>query len=215
MGTKTDEAAGAKDAPGAEEAAGTEDVTASAEAETAEKAEKAEKADVTKDDAAKADDDAEPSAADDTEADEDDEAEPADAATAKYTGVGAGAAAIVSAALGLIGLSGGWLGTIASARENLYGQLETQQGASVATTVQAMYGDSWQATALVAGIFALTALVIGFVVLAKPAFGAPGPEQPAWIKSVAWAGLVLGVIGLVLAIAKYSDLLLGLPSAPS
>jgi hypothetical protein len=46
----------------------------------------------------------------------------------------------------------------------------------------------------------------------RPAFGAPGKPQAAWIKSVAWAGVSLGVIGLVLAVAKYSDIILGLPS---
>ena len=41
----------------------------------------------------------------------------------------------------------------------------------------------------------------------------PGPPQAAWIKSVAWAGVALGVIGLLLAVLKYTDALLGLPSA--
>ncbi|ATL30681.1 hypothetical protein [Streptomyces formicae] len=224
MGTKTDEAAGAKEAPGTEDTAVAED-TAGTDAVRADEAGKDETADAAKADLTKTDADTTDAAdADAHAADAEDDADDLDdlddvtadsAATAKSSGVGEGAAAVVAAALGVIGLSGGWLGTIASARENLYGQLETQQGASVATTVQAMYGDSWKATALIAGLFALAALVTAFVVLAKPAFGAPGKPQAPWIKSVAWAGLVLGVIGLVLAIAKYSDLLLGLPSVPS
>ncbi|MEV0324073.1 hypothetical protein ACIBKX_28785 [Streptomyces sp. NPDC050658] len=129
------------------------------------------------------------------------------------SGVGQGAAAVVSAALGVIGLSGGWVGTVAAARSNIVGQLETSQSASVANQIQALYGDSWKITALVAGAFALAALLVGFLVLVRPAFGAPAKEQAPWIKSVAWAGVALGVIGLLLAIAKYSDLLLGLPSA--
>ncbi|MEV2252693.1 hypothetical protein AB0I94_19320 [Streptomyces sp. NPDC050147] len=134
-------------------------------------------------------------------------------APAKSTGVFQGAAAVVSAALGVIGLSGGWLGTVAAARSNIVGQLETKQSASVADQIQALYGDSWHVTALIAGAFALTALVVGFVVLVRPAFGAPDQVQAPWIKSVAWAGVALGVIGLLLAIAKYSDLIYGLPSA--
>lgn len=63
------------------------------------------------------------------------------------------------------------------------------------------------------GFFALTALIIGVVVLARPAFGAPGRPQAPWIKSVSWAGVALGVIGLLLAVLKYTDALLGLPSA--
>ncbi|WP_079143746.1 hypothetical protein [Streptomyces luteocolor] len=212
MGTKTDDAAVAK---GATETA---DVTEEGGPEGAVAAEEAKGTDLTKE-SKDAEDAKEPEGADGAVDDADDEdgldlgAEPA--APAKSTGVGQGAAAVVSAALGVVSLSGGWLGTIASARENLVGQLETSQGAGVAKTIQAMYGDSWKATALIAGIFALAALVIGFVVLVRPAFGAPGKEQAPWIKSVAWAGVALGVIGLVLAMAKYSDLLLGLPSAPS
>ncbi|MFK0107352.1 hypothetical protein [Streptomyces sp. NPDC091217] len=128
------------------------------------------------------------------------------------TGVGQGAGAIVSVALGLVSLSGGWIGTIAAARQTLIGQLQTSSSASVAKQVKAVYGDAWQTTALWAGLFALVALITGVVVLARPAFGAPGRTQAPWIKSVAWAGVALGVIGLLLAVLKYSDALLGLPS---
>ncbi|MEV0125191.1 hypothetical protein AB0I16_27265 [Streptomyces sp. NPDC050703] len=198
MATKTEDAAGAQDATGAEEVTGSG---------TPEPKKDAAPVDVTK-------------AADDTDMDADDEFdadEESDAAVkpARSAGVGQGAAAVVSVALGVVGLSGGWLGTVAGARSNIIGQLETAQSASVAGQIQALYGDSWKITALIAGIFALAALVIGFAVLVRPAFGAPGKEQAPWIKSVSWAGVALGVIGLLLAIAKYSDLLLGLPSAPS
>ena len=37
--------------------------------------------------------------------------------------------------------------------------------------------------------------------------------QTPWIKSVAWAGVTLGVIGLLLAVLKYTGVLLGLPAA--
>ncbi|MEU5537210.1 hypothetical protein [Streptomyces sp. NPDC020362] len=128
------------------------------------------------------------------------------------SGVGQGAAAVVSAALGLVSLSGGWIGTVAAARETLVGQLKTSSTASVATQVKEVYGDAWHTTALWAGLFALAALITGVVVLARPAFGAPGRPQAAWIKSVAWAGVSLAVIGLILAVLKYSDALLALPS---
>jgi hypothetical protein len=128
------------------------------------------------------------------------------------SGVGQGAGAVVSAALGLVSLSGGWIGTVASAREQLVGQLRTSSTASVAQQVKEVYGDAWHTTALWAGLFALAALVTGVVVLVRPAFGAPGRPQAPWIRSVAWAGVALGVIGLLLAVLKYSDALLGLPS---
>ncbi|WP_225099361.1 hypothetical protein [Streptomyces sp. CoH27] len=129
------------------------------------------------------------------------------------SGVGQGAGAVVSVALGLVSLSGGWIGTVAGAREQLVGQLRTSSTASVATQIKAVYGNAWHSTALWAGLFALAALLTGVVVLARPAFGTPGRPQAHWIRSVAWAGVSLGVIGLLLAVLKYSDALLGLPSA--
>ena len=128
------------------------------------------------------------------------------------SGVGQGAAAVVSDALGLFSLKGGWIGTVAAARETLVGQLQTSSTASVGTQVKEVYGDAWHTTALWAGLFALAALITGVVVLARPAFGAPGRPQAAWIRSVAWAGVSLGVVGLLLAVLKYSDALLALPS---
>ncbi|MEV6020560.1 hypothetical protein [Streptomyces sp. NPDC051997] len=127
-------------------------------------------------------------------------------------GVGQGAAAVVSAGLGVVSLTGSWVATVAAARETLVGQLRTSSTASVAAQVKAVYGDAWATTALIGGLFALAALIVGVFVLVRPAFGAPGRPQAAWIKSVAWAGVSLGVVGLVLAVAKYSDVLLGLPS---
>lgn len=129
------------------------------------------------------------------------------------TGVGQGAGAVVSAGLGIVSLTGSWVGTVASARESLMGQLQTSSSSDVGTLIEKGYGNAWQATALWGGIFALVALIVGVVVLARPAFGAPGRPQAPWIKSVAWAGVALGVIGLLLAVLKYTDVLLGLPAA--
>ncbi|CAL9591546.1 hypothetical protein SUDANB176_05243 [Streptomyces sp. enrichment culture] len=143
------------------------------------------------------------------------ETEPAPAPEAEKesaSGVGQGAAAVVSAALGLVSLTGGWPGTVASARETLIGQLETAADAGVATQVKEVYGDAWHTTALWGGLFALTALIAGVAVLARPAFGAPDRPQAPWIKSVAWAGVSLGVVGLLLAVLTYTDVLLGLPA---
>jgi VIT1/CCC1 family predicted Fe2+/Mn2+ transporter len=101
---------------------------------------------------------------------------------------------------------------VASARESLLGQLETSSSSDVGMLIEKGYGNAWQATALWGGVFALVALVVGVVVLARPAFGAPGRPQAPWIKSVAWAGVALGVIGLLLAVLKYTNILLDLPS---
>ncbi|MBV1936814.1 hypothetical protein KUF83_09600 [Streptomyces sp. BV286] len=160
-------------------------------------------------DAAKADDRA------DAEILGEDEDEQVGATPAAGSGVGLGAAAVVSAGLGIVSLTGSWVGTIAQARDSLYGQLETVQGQPVATQIKQVYSDSWNANALVAGFFALAALIVGVVVLVRPAFGNPDriPAQSPWVKSVAWAGVSLGVVGLLLAVLKYSDILLSMPSA--
>jgi len=157
---------------------------------------------------------AEDTTADETAADDiDDEDELPEAAREEGpTGVGQGAGAVVSAALGLVSLTGSWIGTVAAARETLVGQLQTSSTASVAKQVKEVYGDAWQTTALWGGVFALFALVVGVGVLARPAFGAPGKPQAVWIKSVAWGGVALGVVGLLLAVLKYTGVLLDLPS---
>lgn len=138
------------------------------------------------------------------------DADEADAAG--RTGMAAGAAAIVSVVLGVVSLTGGWLGTIASARASLIGQLETSQGAGVADQVQAIYGDSWQAAALVGGAFAAAGLLVGIGVVLRVAYW-PARTCPVWVRSAAWAGVAVGLIGVLLALSKYTGLLLGVPSA--
>ncbi|MEU9135564.1 hypothetical protein AB0D33_06275 [Streptomyces sp. NPDC048404] len=200
MGTKTVDEAGAETGTEAERDERTEDVTeaGTAGASTGEvKGTEAEERDEDLDERDQADEDL---------------AGPEDSGTGRDAGVGQGAAAVVSAGLGVVSLTGSWVATVAAARETLIGQLQTSSSASVATQVKEVYGDAWATTALVGGLFALAALIVGVVVLVRPAFGAPGKPQAAWIKSVAWAGVSLGVVGLVLAVAKYSDILLGLPS---
>lgn len=146
--------------------------------------------------AAETDGDAVVHDADDLDAD--DEAATEDTATAAPTGIAAGAAAIVSVVLGVVSLTGGWLGTIASARASLIGQLETSQGAGVADQVQAIYGDSWEAAALVGGAFAAVGLLVGIGVVLRVAYW-PARTGPVWVRSAAWAGVAVGLVGLLLA----------------
>ncbi len=201
MGTKTEDEAGAK--TGTEAQRDEEAVKLSKSDETAAigEVEEAEAAEAADDQA-------------DSEVLGEDEDDEALVAAERGSGVGLGAAAVVSAGLGVVSLTGSWVGTIAQARDSLYGQLETAQSAGVAEQIKQVYADSWNANALVAGFFALTALIVGVVVLARPAFGNPDriPAQAPWVKSVAWAGVALGVVGLLLAALKYSDILLGMPS---
>jgi hypothetical protein len=129
------------------------------------------------------------------------------------TGVGQGAGAVVSAALAFVSLTGSWIGTLAAQKESLLSQMENSQTSSVSTLLKEGYGDVWNVQALYDGIFALVALIVGVAVLVRPAFGAPGKPQAVWIKSVSWAGVTLAVIGLLIAVLKYTDVLVSLPSA--
>ncbi|WP_331447669.1 hypothetical protein [Streptomyces xanthochromogenes] len=136
----------------------------------------------------------------------------AEAAPAR-AGFGAGAAAVVAGALGAVSLSGTWMGKTLSERATLIGQIKTSQSGTAAQQIQEIYGNSWHTTALVNGVFALLALIVGAVVLARPAFGTPGrAEQPVWVKAVALAGVVLGVVGLLISAGMYLDLFAALPS---
>lgn len=149
--------------------------------------------------------------ADDGIADEDLEPDPFEKAR---HGVGAGAAAVVSAALGVVALTGAWSGRVAAERETLIGQIKTSGGGSAAQQISEIYGDAWHTTALVNGIFAVLALLVGVVVLVRPAFGAPADRpQPAWVRAVALAGVALGVLGVLISAGMYFDLFASLPSA--
>ncbi|MEV5580278.1 hypothetical protein AB0L39_17130 [Streptomyces parvus] len=150
-------------------------------------------------------------AADDGIADQDREHDPFEEAR---HGVGAGAAAVVSAALGVVALTGAWTGRVAAERETLIGQIKLSGGGSAAQQISEIYGDAWHTTALVNGVFALLALLVGVVVLVRPAFGAPADRpQPAWVRAVALAGVALGVLGVLISAGMYLDLLVSLPSA--
>ncbi|WP_065478239.1 hypothetical protein [Streptomyces sp. PTY087I2] len=170
------------------------------------------------DDSAAASDDLGEQAARDDAADdgiEDEDLEPDPFEAARH-GVGAGAAAVVSAALGVVALTGAWTGRVAAERETLIGQIKTSGGGSAAQQISEIYGDAWHTTALVNGVFALLALLVGVVVLVRPAFGAPADRpQPAWVRAVALAGVALGVLGMLISVGMYFDLFVSLPSAGS
>ncbi|MGW1108667.1 hypothetical protein [Streptomyces sp. NPDC002540] len=130
------------------------------------------------------------------------------------SGLGPAASAVAAAGLGVVALSGSWTGKIAAERETLIGQIKTSTGSSAAQQISEIYGDAWHATALVNGLFALLAVLVGVFALVRPAFGAPSPHpQPGWVRAVATAGIALGVLGVVLSIGMYFDLIVSLPTA--
>lgn len=130
------------------------------------------------------------------------------------SGLAAAAAAVVAAGLGVVGLTGAWTGRVVAERETLLGQMKTASGGSVARQISEIYGDAWHSTALVNGLFALLALLVGVFALVRPAFGAPAEEpQPGWVRAVATAGIALGVLGVLISVGMYFDLIVALPAA--
>ncbi|MET9661575.1 hypothetical protein [Streptomyces sp. NPDC006510] len=131
----------------------------------------------------------------------------------ELSGLGAAAAAVAAAALGVVALTGSWTGKVAAERETLIGQIKTSGGGTAAQQISEIYGDAWHSTALVNGLFALLALLVGIFALVRPAFGAPSAHpQPGWVRAVATAGIALGVLGLVLSAGMYFDLIVPLPT---
>ncbi|WP_299533808.1 hypothetical protein [uncultured Streptomyces sp.] len=128
--------------------------------------------------------------------------------------VGSGAGAVIAAGVAVVSLVGGWTGKVAAERETLIGQIKTSGGGSAAQQVSEIYGDAWHTTALVNGVFAVIALLVGVFVLVRPAFGAPSDRpQPTWIRSVALGGVVLAAFSILISVAMYFDLIVGLPAA--
>ncbi|MFF8265940.1 hypothetical protein ACF059_00970 [Streptomyces sp. NPDC016562] len=148
------------------------------------------------------------------ELDDDELAEDQDEAEAAEPGyVGSAASAIVAAGLGLVALSGSWVAGIVSERASVTGRLELSQGADANAQIAAQFADPWHATAMVNGVFSALALIIATFVLALPAFSTPERTLPTWVRSVSWAGIALGALGVLLFVLMYFDLLLTIPKA--
>ncbi|MEV7519923.1 hypothetical protein [Streptomyces sp. NPDC091371] len=158
--------------------------------------------------------DVEPTGAELTDADlDDDEFADEQAGTEEQSHVGAAASAIVAAGLGVVALSGSWVGGIVSERAGVVGRLELTQAADVNAQIAAQFVQPWHATALVNGVFAALALIVGILTLALPALGSPQRTLPTWVRSVSWAAVALGAIGVLLFALMYFDLLLTIPQA--
>jgi hypothetical protein len=145
------------------------------------------------------------------ELDEDDETEE------ESSGLVAGAFGFTALALGFVSLSGSWLGTIYSSRSSTHSQLFAK--AATTQTQENQIGvnalvSGWHAQAVLGGVFALAALLIGGGVLAAPSLLLSG-RAPAWARAAGVAGLILGVIGLILAILTWYGVLAGGMTAPT
>ena len=125
----------------------------------------------------------------------------------------AGAAAVVGAGLGLASLTGTWLSDLMSSRQELIGQINGQT-ATPAEQVATIYGTPWHTTALFNGFFALAAILVAGAALVIPAISKNGEKSPTWVRAVAFGGLALGTIGLVIAAVMWFDVFTELPAVP-
>lgn len=153
----------------------------------------------------------EQSATDDT-ADSETDAVPAADTTAKSPGSGVlgGAVAIVSSAVGLASITGTSIGDKLQARQEIIGQL--QAGSGGGDQIELAYGAPWDAVAVVNAVFGAIAVILGGLVLAVYAGKS---DSRSWVKVVALAGALLGVLGLGIAGAMYLDLFGSQPTMPA
>lgn len=133
-------------------------------------------------------------------------------ATAPRGGFLAGAAAVLSAGIGVSSLTGTSLSEMLRSRQEVIGQIEAGSGGGGGDQVQALYGTPWHTTAVVNGIFALIAVLIGGALLAVHAKRA---DTRPWVKAVALGGIVLGALGLLVAGGMYFDLFGAQPELPA
>ncbi len=144
------------------------------------------------------------------ELDEDDETE-----EAAGSGFVSGAFGITSLVLAAASLTGGWLGTVYGARAEYNAELKAKQQSTQASLDA--FHSAWHAQAAFGGIFALAALLIGAGVLASPGLLLSG-RTPTWARATALGGIILGLIGLLLALLTWFNVLapgLSAPSAPT
>jgi hypothetical protein len=123
-----------------------------------------------------------------------------------------GALGLVSAGLGLVSLTGMTLTGMLRDRAQINAQIQSSLGGSGGNPVQAAYNTPWQDTAIVNGAVGIVAAVLGAVVLI---IAAPRIETRRWQQPVALAGVILGVIGIIIAVGMYTGAFAPAPHIPS
>jgi hypothetical protein len=155
------------------------------------------------------------------EADKDLGDEPVDTAPSAGSNLIAGAGAVVSAGLGLASLTGTWLSDLMSARQELIGRVNStvdpttgMSADSPSEQIANLYGSPWHTTALFNGFFALAAVIVASAILLRPVVRKNSQKSAPWASAVAAGGLVLGVLGLLIAGAMWFDIFTEMPAVP-
>ncbi|WP_100448527.1 hypothetical protein [Glycomyces xiaoerkulensis] len=140
---------------------------------------------------------------------EDDAAETAPVAEGGFV---SGALAFVSAALGLVSLTGTSIADKLHARREIIGQIDSSSGADV-DQMELFYGAPWSTVAFTNGAFGLLAMLLGGGVLLV-LWGLSVDTRP-WVKALALGGVILGGIGLLIAVGMNLDLFADQPVIPT
>lgn len=122
-----------------------------------------------------------------------------------------GAGAVVATGLGLSSVTGTALSDMLQSRQQIIGQIAASTG-SGGDPVEAAYGAPWHAAAAVNGVFALLAVLLGGGILAAVARKA---DTRPWVRAVAFGGVLLGAVGLVVSAGMYFDLFAAQPTVPA
>lgn len=129
------------------------------------------------------------------------------------SGLVAGAFGLASLALGIASLTGGWLGSVYGARAEYVAELK-QKTQSTQASLDAFHS-SWHAQAAIGGFFSIAALLFGAGALAAPGLLLSG-RAPAWARAAALGGVIIGLIGLILALLGWFNVLApGLTAPPA
>jgi hypothetical protein len=120
------------------------------------------------------------------------------------SGFVSGAFGLTALAFALASLTGGWLGAVYGARAEYVAEL----GAKAQSTQASLdaFHSSWHAQAAIGGIFALAALLVGAGVLTSPSLLLSG-KTPSWARAAALGGIIVGAIGLLLAVLGWFNVL--------
>lgn len=145
------------------------------------------------------------------ELDEDEETEE------ESSGLVAGAFGFTALALGFVALGGSWIGAVYNSRASAWSQVTAKTATTQTQENQielSALTSGWHAQAVLGGIFALAALLFGAGVLAAPSLLLSG-KAPAWARAAALGGIVLGLLGLILALLTWYGVLAGNLTAPT
>jgi hypothetical protein len=118
------------------------------------------------------------------------------------SGLVSGGFGLAAVGLAFLSLTGSWFGTTYTSFKSYQFQLAHVTTQATGPQQVASIVSGWRESAVFGGIFAIAALLSGAGVLAAPSLLLSG-KTPGWARGAALAGVILAVLGLLLAILTY------------